>query len=198
MAALGYGAVLVDQPVTEKQYEVAGAVITGGVGCEMASGDDPRFVILSHPAEPKILAGTGYSRGDLLWQGRYVAARNVVCRRCGTVFPRRRLAAPAATGCLTSLGIGVAGGLLAGVWWGSIFAGFVAWYVVTAAALTVVSTLASLYVRLRYAERAASLAAERFCPTCGADDSVRITEAKSVTCPSCRGQSLRFVMVGIS
>ena len=46
MAALGHGAVLVDQPGTEKQYEIAGAVIAGGVGGAMASVDDPRFVVI--------------------------------------------------------------------------------------------------------------------------------------------------------
>src|SRR5688572_4325541 len=102
----GYGAVIVDRPVGEPQSMVVGAVIHQSGRGYFAADGDPRFVVLSHPLEAEILAGTGYGWNDLLREGRYVSVTNVVCRRCGTVYHRRRLAPPGGFGCLT----GVAGG----------------------------------------------------------------------------------------
>ena len=157
----GYGAVIVDEPVAEPQHEVAGAVLTSEGGGAIATTVDPRFVVLRHPAEDYDLAATGYSWSDLLQQGRYVSVTNVICRECGTVFPRRRLTAPGAAGCMPSLGLGVAVGVAVGCWRRSVFAGLVAWYLVTLGAMILVGSLASLYLRLRFSVRAASLATER-------------------------------------
>lgn len=76
----GYGAVFVDQPAMHRQQEVAGAVVTSEAAGSMATTNDPRFVVLSHPLESSILAKTGYTWMDLLWQGRYVWARCPACR----------------------------------------------------------------------------------------------------------------------
>jgi hypothetical protein len=194
----GYGAVLVDRAVAQEQDEVAGAVITSGEGGTIASASDSRFVVLSHPLESSILASTGYSWTDLLRQGRYVAISNVICRECGTVFPRYRLAAPGGTGCITSLALGVAAGLSVGIWRHTFSAGFLAWYAVTFGTMMIAGSLASLYVRLRFSERAATLRAARSCPACHADNATGIMRGKSVACPVCRNQSLRFVIAGIS
>jgi hypothetical protein len=129
----GCGAVLVDRAIEGPQYEVAGAVITAGSDAAIAGVDDPRFVVLRHPAESFDLAKTGYSWKDLLKQGRFVSVSNVVCRECGTVFPRRRLAVPGASGCMSGLVIGAVAGLLTGVWRRSTFEGVVASCLVAAA-----------------------------------------------------------------
>lgn len=198
MILAGYGAVVVDEPVPGPQHEVAGAVIASESGGAIATTDDPRFVVLRHPAENYDLATTGYSWSDLLKQGRYVSVSNMVCRECGTVFPHRRLTAPGATGCLPSLVLGVAVGLAVGFWRRSVFAGLVVWYLVTFGAMMLVKSMASLYLRLRFSVRAASLAAERACPMCHADNAKSIDRAKWVLCPKCRHETLRFVVAGRS
>lgn len=86
----GYGAVFVDEPVAEPQDQVAGAALFSATGGEIATVDDPRFVVLRHPVEDDGLKRTGYRWNDLLWQGRYVEVTNVVCRECGS----RSTAAP--------------------------------------------------------------------------------------------------------
>jgi hypothetical protein len=192
----GYGAVLVDQPATQEQHEVAGAVITSGDGGAMALTSDPQFVELSPLCMSSILASTGYSWSDLLWQGRYVAVTNVICRQCGTVFQRSRLAPPGGTGCMTGLAVGVASGVAVGVWRRSFDAGLHVWCAVTWWVVAVAEFLARLYVRLRFSERAASLAAERACPHCHADDARAFDRAKAVKCPACSTESLRFVVPG--
>ena len=159
---------------------------------------DPRLVVLSHPLESTILAKTGYSWSDLFWQGRYVAITNMICRQCGTIFERQRLAPPGNIGCMTSFSSGVVCGVAAGIWARSFLAGVVAWYAVMILVGLVAGSFARLYTRRRFAERAASLAAERACPRCHAEDAVTIERAKTVTCPTCSAQSLRFTMIGKS
>lgn len=198
LISAGYGVVIVDKPVEELQSEVAGAVLMSGDDDAMAIVDDPRFVVLRHPVEDLDLADTGYSWSDLLWQGRYVTVSNMICHGCGTVFPRRRLSAPGATGCMPSLMLGVAVGGSFGIWWRSVSVGLITWYAFTFGAVVLMQTLASLYLRLRFSARAASLAAERFCPTCTADNAEKIDRAKRVTCPKCRHETLTFVMAGVS
>jgi hypothetical protein len=193
-----YGAVFVDQPVAEAQQELAGAVIMAGNSGPMASIDDHRFVVLRHPGEESDLRATGYTWRDLLKQGRYVRVTNVICRECGTLFQRRRLAAPNAFGCVTALVLGVIVGLSAGIRMRSISAGFAAWFVGAMVVLIGAEFCAALYVRLRFRTRAKMLAAERTCPGCGADHAKKIGWGRSVACPSCRRCSLRFKVVGIS
>lgn len=195
----GYGAVLVDEPVSESQHEVAGAVIFSGSESEpFAAADDPRFVVLRHPGGDYDLARTGYSWSDLLKQGRYVSVINVICRECGTVFPRRRLAAPGGNGCMSSLAIGIAIGIVAGIWCRSFSIGLLTWFSITLGISLLIDCLSSLYIRFRFSTRAASLIAEKWCPTCHADNARSIDRAKDVLCPICRHETLRFVMAGIS
>ena len=194
----GYGAVVVDEPIAGPQHEVSGAVIASDAQGEFATAEDPRFVVLAHPLEDYDLARTGYSWSDLLWQGRYVSVTNMICGECGTVFPRRQLAAPGGIGCLSSLTIGFVTGLALGAWKRSVLVGFVAWYLVTLAAMILIGSTASLYLRFRFAERSAWLVAERACQSCHADNAESIDRAKSMRCPTCRKESMRFVIAGIS
>ena len=194
----GYGAVLVDEPVTRQQGEVAGAVImTGADEHSLATVNDPRFVVLTHPVESAALASTGYSKLDLVREGRYVEVTNVICCRCGTVFPRRRLAAPG-IGCGVGLLLGAALGVIVGFKSRSFVDGCLVSYAVAGLFGLVCTGIAALYVRRRHRERGAALAAEVHCPTCGADDAVPIGGAKGVRCSSCGRDAFRFVFAGKS
>jgi hypothetical protein len=195
-----YGAVLVDQPIDRDQFEVAGAVISSKGTGRIASCDDPRFAVLSHPIESYILEGLGYRWEDLLWQGRYIAVTNVLCRRCGTIYPRRRLAAPGGFGCTTMLWAGVASGLAAGLWKRSLPFGLAAGFLAVALAATIFEWIAQRYNRRHFSARDAALRAERACPTCHADDAKAIFRIwiSPVMCPSCRVVALRFRIVGKS
>lgn len=194
----GYGAVIVDRPVENERHQVVGAVLMSDGDDSMAAAGDQRFVVLRHPLESKILANTGYTWNDLLWQGRYVILKNMICRRCGTVFQHRRLSAPGATGCITGLALGLVAGVAAGIANHNFLAGLAAWYAATYVTELVLQYLAQLYVRRRFSRRAVSLAAERSCPHCHADDATAINGAKEVTCPTCSKKSLTFVVAGIS
>src|SRR5262245_618214 len=84
-----YGAIwigsLVDRP---PQSAIVGAVILRPSRSQLAADDDPRFLILAHPAERAILDSTGLSWSDVDRKGRFVSVTNVICQQCGTVFPR--------------------------------------------------------------------------------------------------------------
>lgn len=194
----GYGAVLVDQPPDEFQSEVAGACLFSDARGEMAEAADPRFVALAHPLESTILADTGYTWRDLFWQGRYVSVTNVVCRHCGRTFQKRQLAAPADTGCTTAILIGVTVGIAAGVITRSFVVAFASCFAATCAAASAAMFLADFYIRRRFPQRAAALAAEFSCPACSADDSIEISRARSVRCPACREEKQSFETAGIS
>ena len=65
----GYGAVFVDRPVAEPQDHVAGAALFSSTGGEIATVDDPRFVVLRHPVEDYDLQRAGHRWNDLLRHG---------------------------------------------------------------------------------------------------------------------------------
>lgn len=194
----GYFAVLVDEPQSEKQHEVAGAVITDGEGGAMAVAGDPRFVVLRHPIESSDLAGTGYTWSDLLWEGRYIEVTNVVCGQCGTVFQHRRLVAPGQTGCMAALVLGLVTGLSVGIWQHSILLGLFACGRLAVSIGMVTDLLERLYLRRHFSKRNATLAAERACPKCHAEDANAVGHGRRVTCPACSTKAMRFVIVGIS
>jgi hypothetical protein len=198
MVTDGYGAVWVDQPATTEQHEVAGAVLYTQVEAPFATATDSRFVALAHPIEAECLASTGYTWRDLLWQGRYVRVENVICRECSTVFQVRTLTAPGFSGCVSAVVCGVAAGLTFGIWWRSVLLGSIVWWLTTVAVISVTELLERLYVRCRFASRAAALIEERFCPKCNANDFTSIHRATSIRCPACLNDALTFEMVGIS
>jgi hypothetical protein len=193
-----YAAVWVDQPIDAPQQQVAGAAMFSSAAHGFATTRDPRFVILRHPAEEHDLERTGYQWKDLIWQGRFVSVRNVICRECGTLFPRRRLAPPGGTGCMTSLMLGIVASLFAAIWFRRIIIAVAIWYAATFGTLLLTGSLASLYIRLRFRARAASLAAERACPNCGADHARTIERAKAIKCSACGNTTMNFSHVGIS
>jgi hypothetical protein len=194
----GYGAVLTDQPNTTPQPEVVGAVVTSETTSEFARINDSRFLILSHPAELFILEEAGFTWWDLLCQGRYVSTTNVVCRRCGMTFPRRRLEAPAGIGCNFAIVVGLFAGIIFGLWRQSFVVWLIAWYLTTVAMVFSTQWLATAYVRRFFAQRVRELDSERYCPECHVDDSQPIAQAKSVTCPTCSQKTLFFDVVGDS
>jgi predicted Zn-ribbon and HTH transcriptional regulator len=198
-----YGAVLVDRPVERKQYQVLGAVFDS-VGSEsltyesMMPIDDPRFVVLAHPGEASALASTGFSWSGLLWQGRYILTTHSVCRQCGNVFPKRRLAAPGGVGCLPAIVLGAMTGAVSGIVQRSFVLAILAFVFATSLVFLLCEWAATWYVRWRWRSRDALFAAESQCPNCGADDSVTINLAKRLRCPACKEESLSVQDVGIS
>jgi hypothetical protein len=199
----GYGAVFVDQPVSGIQHPTAGAVVVSDSSESLAVGslegvEDPRFVVLAHPCESSILASTGFSWSDLLWQGRFVLVTNVICRQCGGVFPKRQLGAPGTAGGLTAIIVGAIIGVAVGIAQRSFFWAFIAFLGAAVVLLLVFERTAIWYVRWRYHSRAAALAAESRCPICGTDDSVIISLAKGVKCPTCKRESLSVEIAGMS
>ena len=200
MVPAAYGAVLVNDAAPDRQPEVAGVAPSGAgrEGDKLAAVDDRRFLVLAHPGESRILESAGFTWDEVFRQGRYVAVDNVVCRRCGTAFPRRRLAAPNGAGCLPSLLTGAAVGVGVGSCLHSAIAGLVAGWAGLFVVLHLVDFRRERYLRQRFPARRASLAAERRCPTCSADDARSIDGARSIPCPSCRAPALRFRPVGIS
>ena len=193
-----YGAVWVDQPIAGEQCEVAGAVLHSHVETPFATASDPRFVVLAHPIEAECLASTGFTWRDLLWQGRFVRVENVICCKCGTAFQVRSLAAPDFNGCVAGLLCGTAAGIALGIWWRSVILGVISWYLATVALVFASEMLERLYVRWRFASRAAALAEEKLCPHCHANDFTPIHRATSTRCPVCLKDKLTFEMVGVS
>ena len=101
-------------------------------------------------------------------------------------------------GCASSLAAGIVAGLAVATWRRSLVAGLLSWYLATVARMFLTGSLASLYLRLRFRARSASLAAERTCPACHADNARHLERARSLPCPACRQKYLRFVVVGMS
>ena len=204
----GCGAVLVDLPVDAAQTEVAGGGLSSGSESKQVEAAKPRFgeprlvepglVVLAHPREVAILAGTGYTRSDLLRQGRYVSVSNVACRRCGRVFQRRRLSVPGGSGCAAALALGLACGAAAGLAAQRVLIGVIVCYLVCLGVTAAASIIARRRLRRRYPARAAALAAESNCPACGAGASTPISRTKSAHCPSCGQRTLSFENAGRS
>lgn len=123
----GYGAVLVEQPVEGMQHQVVGAVVHEGSEVEFAASPGTHLVVLSHPAEHRILKSLGYTWDDLRREGRYVACTNVVCDECGWLFSHKRLAVPGGCmGCVVPLLVAVMAGSSVGYWSSSVLGGWFA------------------------------------------------------------------------
>ena len=193
-----YGAVWEDEPVASEQSEVLGAVLHSDADPGFSQVRDPRFVVLAHPNETGCLASTGHTWGDVLWQGRYVVVKNVVCGNCGSVFQVRSLASPGFLGCYYSLVAGVIAGIGSGIAYRSFVLGFIVWQGTTLAVAFAFELAERLYVRWRFANRAAALADERFCPHCHACDYKPINRGVATKCPGCAQDTLKFEIVGIS
>lgn len=192
----GYVAVFTDGAGAGTQAEVAGAVVDGGEK-EVAGAGDPQLAVSGQAAESP-MKGTGYSRSDLFWQGRHVSVANVVCRRCGTLFQRRRLTAPSAMGCGAGTSLGIVGGIAIGLWTRRILVGVVVAYIAIVGFLMLIGFLGRFYVRTRFSARAGALAAESVCPNCHADDARSIAGANSVKCRACGKEAVEFKVVGVS
>lgn len=191
-----YGAVLLDEPVTKLQGQVAGATLH--VQGAIAEATDDRLLVLAHPIEDSILSTTGYSWSDLVWQGRYVVVSNVACRDCGNVFSIRRLGVPGAVGCLPALLVGSACGIAIWMSKGSVADGLITGFVVLFVALLILELAAGLFVKYRHAARANALASEKQCPVCQSVNAIRINRTKKTPCPACHRRSQTFHLAGIS
>lgn len=195
-----YGAVLVDEPPADRQTAlVAGAVLSGAVGDPgFARQSDPRLVVLAHPIEEHILAGTGYTWFTLAREGRYVWVRRVVCGDCGTLFDVRRLTFPSGlgyqVGCLMSLAAGVA----VGFWQESFWLGFGAAYGVVMLWSISVGAAGRAYTRFRFRDRAAAIDGPSCCPECESRRYFNVGSRPVLLCPSCHERSVRIRAVGKS
>jgi len=195
------GAVLVDRPVPGLSgTAVAGAALYEDVaGAAFAEPSDPRLVALAHPLEQDILSAAGYTWGSCAWAGRYVRIRRVVCRGCGTLFEVRRLTCPPAFGCLPALLVGAGVGAAAGIQEGNFCPGFFAGYLATLGCWGLVAFGMGLFTRLRFRERARSVAGPGRCPRCGADRYSGVpTGRRRWPCPQCGQRTLTVRAVGIA
>jgi hypothetical protein len=195
-----YGAVFVDQtPVGGSASVVAGAALHGVAGnAGIAEQSDRRLVVLAHPIENHILAETGYTWSGLAWAGRYVRLRRVVCQDCGTLFEVRRLTFPPALGCQTGCASGLLVGVAVGVWERSFWVGFGTAYGVVLGSMAVVGLTGWAYTRLRFRDRARSLAGPRCCPRCGSGRHAGVESRRVFPCPQCSGRSMHVRPVGRS
>lgn len=195
----GYGAVLVDQPVERDQAQVVGAVLSKGSTGGFATVSDSHLVVLSHPAESRILASAGFTWGDLRREGRYIACCNVVCDACGQLFVLKELTLPqGCSGCILPLALGIVAGLSTGIWCQSVWIGWFASCGVVYLAGHCMERMARRRLEGYYPERAAALEAERFCPSCGSEENSGVTSPTPHRCKSCKGRSLQFQIVGKS
>jgi hypothetical protein len=196
-----YSAVFAEGSQTDATNSVvAGAVLFGPeVDTEIADQRDPRLIVLPHPVETTILAQLGYTWISLLWAGRYVRIRRVICRSCGRLFDVRRLTCPPAVGCQIGCLAGLVFGIGIGLWQRSFYLGFLTTYGITLGCSAVASVAGWLYVRLRFRERARELDGPPRCPGCGDSGYVGIVERRrTFPCPQCSAHALHIFSIGIS
>ena len=192
------GAVLAAQPAKNEKDVAVGRMLASEIFGEKAIVQGDQLVVLLHPLEESILAGTGYTPWDLFREGRYVSITFIICRRCANIFAIRRLDLPIEIGCLASIVIGIASGVGVGFSMKSIVAGIVSCGVVTYSAIVWTDIVARKFMQYKFGERARALAADQLCPKCGANDSVQFDSARKIRCPACHEESLTVDMVGIS
>lgn len=194
----GYAAIWLDEAPREPASTLAGAVLTASTGdADVAKVADGRLVTLAHPGESAILRKHGYTVDTLALAGRLVSVSVMICRRCGTMYERRRLDFGGAAGCMSSLVLGVVAVVLgwffgAGPW--AFFVGLLSVYLTLGA----FDLFGRLYIRLRFRERAEMVAAEKDCPKCGSDDAVSVNSRGPFPCPACHERHFTIEMVGRS
>jgi hypothetical protein len=195
------GAVLVTPPVKSEEKVAVGRLLASEILGDRATVQDDQLIVLGHPLETSILAGTGYTWHELLRQGRYVRITEVICRQCGNIFAKRQLAVPGGVGCrVISLNLiaGIVSGIGIGSWTHSLLLAIVTFIGAAWCLETGCETFAHRHLQRRFHERAIVFASDALCPVCNADDSVSFTSAKRNRCPACREESLNVKMVGIS
>lgn len=196
-----YGAVFVDEP---PMTAGSGSVLAGAVLNEQtlnttfAEQADPRMVVLAHPLEESILAGTGYTWIKLALVGRYFRFRRVICRSCGTLFEVRWLTCPPGLGCQVGCVSGILAGIGYGVWRQSFCAGFWAGYGIVLGCYVLASSVGWLYTRLRFRARARELDGPSSCPTCGSTHHAGVESRRIFPCPRCGEQAMSVRSVGMS
>ena len=195
-----YGAVFVDQPASGGMNSVvAGAALFQDTGEEaIAEQGDPRLVVLAHPIEHHILAETGYTWPTLVWAGRYVRVRRVVCKSCGNLFEVRRLTSPPAIGCMVGLIVGLTVGIFYGVREGSFGSGFSAAGSITLGFYVVTGIVIWLYTRFRFKARAKEIDGPHNCPKCNSSAYVGVETRRTLPCPKCGESAMRVQSVGMS
>jgi hypothetical protein len=199
-----YWAALVDPPVGERSDTlIAGAVVNdAGAGTPLARQDDPRFVVIAHPIEGRILTQLGHTFGSLGRTGRLFQCHRVSCPSCGTLFDQRRLSPDPAfecIGCFAGALVGVAAGLGVGVWLNRIWLVFPIGGVITLLALLATGRGISAFLRYKYRDRIRQLDGPDGCPVCGTPDPVPLAGKKDgLMCPACRQREVTVRSVGMS
>ena len=194
----GYGAIWLDEAPSKPASTLAGAVLTASTGdADVATVADGHLVPLAHPAEWDILREHGYTFDTVALAGRHVSVSRMICRRCGTMFERRRLDFGGAAGCMPGLVLGVVAIVLAwyfgaGPW--AFLVGMLAVYLTWGA----VALFGHLHIRLRFHERAQMVATDKDCPKCGSSDAVTVNSRGPFPCPECGEPQLGIDMVGMS
>ncbi|HUQ72657.1 MAG TPA: hypothetical protein VM165_24220 [Planctomycetaceae bacterium] len=196
----GYGAILLDEPTApQNQGIVAGAVLFGSHSeSKLPSTSDPHLLVIAHPLEEDIIAEAGHTQTTLMWMGRYVRVRQVICMSCGTLSEVRSLTCPPGFGCLTGLVIALAMGTCYGVWKQSIGAGFVTFWITAAGVPVITSAFGHFCVRIRFSERAKVIDGPSNCPKCGEKRLAGVESRRVFPCPKCREHAMRIKVVGIS
>jgi predicted Zn-ribbon and HTH transcriptional regulator len=196
-----YGAVWVDEPLAEGASGLlAGAVLDDAArGSRLAEQPDPRLVVLAHPIEDQILKNLGYTWWSAGWSGRYVSVHRVVCRDCGTIFDRRRLAVPGTVGCGPGCVIGLVAGLAFWLVDGSACQGLMAGYLTALVFTWAAQLLTSMAVSRRHRDRAREIAGPKSCPRCGSRNHVGTErQPQELPCPACGEREYTVRAVGKS
>lgn len=192
-----YGAVLVDRPVENVQYEVAGAVSTSDEKIQF-NPVHLNLVILSHPVESSSLARTGYTWRDLHAQGRHVRVTNVVCRECGVIHRHYKLIYSSMAGFQITLATSLAAAVIAGIYGRHIVVGLITFTLAAYLLAGATEAYAWLRYRWKFSQRMAELKQQSKCPHCEGHRARSISHEKHALCPQCQTRNIQFRNVGIS
>lgn len=184
----GYLAVILDEPSSSMH----------------AHPDDPRLVILAHPAESSILDELGFDYKSAAIGGRLLYVRNVVCRSCGTMYEVRRIGGGAAAiggiGCSIIMGLAICASAMIGWQHKSVWVGFLCGCLVLLGLGSAFEFALSRFVRWRHKARIAEFDRGAGCAKCGCKDYSSCTSllSRKRACPQCGKRAVRVRAVGIS
>ncbi len=194
-----YGAIYLDEPQPAGENTlVAGIAFFEGAKGKVAIQGDRRLVVLAHPIEDAILAETGLTWESLVWAGRYVRIRRVVCKSCGTLFEIHRLACPPGLGCMVGSFVGLPVGVAFGLWERSFCFGFWVAYGIAFGFCCAANLAGWVYIRLRFKGRAKAIDGPPCCPNCHSTGWASVERRRTFPCPQCGQKAMRVRSVGKS
>jgi len=197
VVADGSMAILINRDDPALRIPLNEKLVSNDIG-ELPTGDNFCLLELAHPLEDSILHSTGISFPEASYGGRLVLLTSVVCRKCGTVYNRRRLTVrTGSAGCLIALAAFFSVSPLAGLWLQSFWVGLASGYAVLMLVSACDQLVAWLFLQ-RFRNRAKALALPANCPKCGSTSAQSVTRSRRVPCPECGQFSVRFRMTAIS